>query len=328
MTRRTPAAPTASGGFALVMVLWAGVLLGIIAASFAFSMRTETQLTSNAVQLARARALADAGIQLGILSLIQPQSASVRWIADGRVYTSDLGGGRVRVRLLSENGKIDLNSAPEALIEGLLDSLTDAGGIDLPPEAARGISSAIIDWRDADSRRRFGGAEDGDYRAAGRRYGARDGAFLSVAELNQVLGMRADVYALLAPVMTVDSWMPQVDPATASRRVLLAVPGLDAHAVDAYLAERESTYASESAGEAAGEASARARLPLELLSAGARYLSRAKSRVYTVEAEGELADGARTRRRAVIRLTGDGNRPYIIVAWLDTVSDAEAIAAE
>lgn len=324
MMRRTHAR---TRGFALIIVLWAGVLLSIIAASFAFSMRTETQLTGNAVQLARARALADAGIQLGILSLLQQPAATVRWITDGRPYVSEFGGGTVRVRLLSENGKIDLNSAPEALILGLLASLVDDPAIDLSENEARDIANAIVDWRDADHRRRPGGAEDAQYRAAGRPYGARDGAFLAVGELNQVLGMRDDVYALLAPVVTVDSWMPQVDPATASRRVLLAVPGLGADAVDAYLVARDLAYASASAADAP-EGAERARLPLELLSGGARYLSRAKSRVYTVEAEGGLPEGARARRRAVVRLTGDGNRPYTIVAWLDTVPDSEAIASE
>ncbi|MDX1434390.1 MAG: type II secretion system protein GspK [Gammaproteobacteria bacterium] len=313
-------------GFALIIVLWAGVLLGIIATSFAFTMRTETQLTANTVQLARARALADAGIELGILSLIQPPRGTVRWLTDGRVYTSALAGGTVRVRLLSENGKIDLNSAPEGLIVGLLESLADVDALALSADEAHGIADAIIDWRDADSRRRPRGAEDADYRGAGRAYGARDGAFLSVAELNQVLGMRADVYAALAPVVTVDSWMPQIDPGTASRRALLAVPGLDAGSVDAFLAMREAAYAGAEQG--AAEERDETRLPLELLSAGARYLSRAKSRVYTVEAEGELADGARARRRAVGRLTGDGNRPYTIVAWLDTVPDAEALTPQ
>jgi general secretion pathway protein K len=308
-------------GFALVIVLWAGVLLSVIAASFAFSMRTETRLATNLVTGAKAQALAEAGIRRGILALLMPRSDDA-WISDGRGYTLPFGEGEMRVRILSENGKIDLNGAPEALIEGLLSSFSDIEGGPSAEEVSR-ITAAILDWRDADGRARPGGAEDSDYRALGKPHGARDGAFLSVAELNQVMGMRAEIYAQLVKYVTVHSWMPQVDPTTAPREVLLAVPGLDAGVVDRYLAAREALYAREEADE--GEAR---RLPLELLSAGARYLSRARARVYTVEAEGNLPDGARARRRAVIRLSGDAKKPYSIIAWFDSVPDSEAIGRE
>lgn len=311
----TGAGQTASRGFALVIVLWAGVLLSIIAASFAFSMRVETRLAGNLVERARAAALADAGIRRGILALLA-RPGEGRWIADGRVYTLPLGDGIMRIRLVSENGKIDLNGAPEALIRGLLGALVRDGTLD-DPGRADAVASAILDWRDPDQRVRPGGAEDRDYAASGRAFGSRDGAFLSTAELNQVLGVDARVYARLAPSITVYSWAPQVDPMTASRDVLLAVPGLESEEVDRFLEAREATYGVQSA---AGEAPPR--LPIELLSAGARYLSRADSRVYTVEAVGELPAGARAVRRAVIQLTGDARRPYTIMAWFDGDADA------
>lgn len=305
-------------GFALVIVLWAGVLLSIIAASFAFSMRTETRLATNQVMGARARAIADAGIQRGILALLAGR-AEDNWITDGREYRLPFGGGEMRVRILSENGKIDLNGAPEALLEGLLASMTDKAGGPAREEAAR-LTAAILDWRDADNRARPGGAEDGEYRALGRPYGARDGAFLSVAELNLVAGMRPEIYAQLVKYVTVHSWMPQVDPTTAPREVLLAVPGLDAGAVDQFLAAREALYAPQEVDQGGT-----VRLPLELLSAGARYLSRARARVYTVEAEGHLPDGGRARRRAVVRLSGNARKPYSIIAWFDSIPDSEAV---
>ncbi len=303
-------------GFALLIVLWAGVLLSVIAASFAFSMRTETRLAGNLVERAQAEAIADAGIRRGIVALLAGPSEP-RWLADGRRYELPLGDGSMQIRLLSENGKIDLNGAPEALIQGLLRTLAESGQLPDARQAER-IAAAILDWRDPDKRARPGGAEDRHYKASGRAFGSRDGAFLSVAELNQVLGVDAEAYARLAPWVTVYSWAPQVDPMTASRTVLLAVPGLDADLVDRFVAAREAFYASRSAG-----GSERSRLPVELLSPGARYLSRADSRVYTVEAVGKLPVGTRASRRAVIQLTGDTRKPFSIVAWFDSIPDSE-----
>ncbi len=303
-------------GFALVIVLWAGVLLSVIAASFAFSMRIETRLAGNLVERARAEAIADAGIRRGIVALLADPSGP-RWIADGRLYELPFADGSMQIRLLSENGKIDLNGAPEALIRGLLRSVAESGEI-ADAQRAQHIAGAILDWRDPDQRARPDGAEDRHYKASGRPFGSRDGAFLSVAELNQVLPVDDQAYARLAPWMTVYSWAPQVDPMTASRQVLLAVPGLDAGVVDPFIAAREASYADQSA-----DGGPRSRLPLELLSAGARYLSRADSRVYTVEAVGELSAGARASRRAVVQLTGDARKPYTVVAWFDSIPNFE-----
>lgn len=297
-------------GFALVIVLWACVLLSVIAASFAFSMRVESRLAGNLTERTQAGAIADAGIRRGIIALLAKDAGST-WVADGRANELPFGPAKLRIRLQSENGKVDLNGAPDALIEGLLASLVKTGDLSDAEQATR-IAAAILDWRDADHRVRSGGAEDGDYRAAKRPVGARDGAFLSVSELNQVLGVDSAVYARLAPYVTVYSWAPQVDPMTAPRGVLLAVPGLDSDRVDEFLTAREALT-----GDAAP------RLPVELLSAGARYLSRAASSVYTVDSEAEMPGGARVGRRAVIQLTQDARRPYLIVAWFDSIPTAE-----
>ena len=318
MKLRTQYAP--ARGFALVIVLWAGVLLSIIAASFAFGMRVETRLAVNLMDRAKAQAVADAGIYRGVLALLVKNSGS-GWVADGRSYELPFGDGKMRIRLQSEAGKVDLNGAPDALIEGLVTSLVESGDLSDSDEAAR-IAAAILDWRDADHNARPSGAEDADYRASGRPVGARDGAFLSVDELNQVLGVNPATYARLAPLVTVYSWAPQVDPMTAPRSVLLAVPGLDTDRVDKFLLAREALTAAEPQ-----DGDEVVRLPMELLSPGARYLSRSVSSVYTIDAEAELPEGAQAGRRAVIQLTQDARRPYVIVAWFDSIPGAETESA-
>ena len=97
--------------------------------------------------------------------------------------------------------------------------------------------------------------------------------------------------------------------------MLVGVPGLEVDSVDRFLAARDAWYATDATADGT-------RLPIELLSPGARYLSRAGSRVYTVEATGELPGGTRASRRAVVQLTGDARKPYTIVAWFDSISES------
>lgn len=283
-------------GFALIIVLWSTALLAVIAGSFAFGMRLETSLTNNLLARAQGEALADAGIQRGILALLEPENER-QWKTDGRVYEVPFGGGMLRVSIRAENGKIDLNRAPDALIQGLFKALGEDAD-------ASKLSDAVLDWRDRDRERRTYGAEDNDYAGAGRAYGARDGAFLSVGELSQVLGMDADMVRYLSDYVTVYSGRPRLDPATASREALLAIPDIDEALVDQFLEERERR-AQEGLPAP----------PLDQLASGRRYLATTRATVYTVEAEGQTTDGVVVNRKAVVRVSRSRRRPYLILAW-------------
>jgi general secretion pathway protein K len=311
--------PVKHSGFALVVVLWATALLSVIATSFALNMREETRLAENLVARARAEAVADAGIRRGILALLA-EVPGPRRESDGLLYELPFAGGSMRIRMVSENGKIDLNGAPQGLIHGLLETLVGNGAIADAGQAAR-VADAILDWRDSDHWVRTRGAEDQTYTAKNAPLGARDGPFLSVAELNLVHGVGGDVYAQLAPWVTVYSGSAQVDPITAPRTVLQAIPGLDAGHVDDFIAARNAWRAGQSALPGGSP-----RLSLEMLSSGARYLSQADAGVYTVDAVSVLPDGTRASRRAVIRLTGEKRRPYTIIVWFDAIPDAETDA--
>lgn len=315
MTMPRRSAP--NGGFALIIVLWAGVLLCIIGASFALGMGGETRLAADLVVRAKAEAIADAGIRRGILALLADPSGP-RQESDRRLYELPFGDGSMRIRMTSEEGKIDLNGAPDALIQGLLQALYLIGELSSQEQAAR-IADAILDWRDPDQWVRTHGAEDRTYAANGIGLGARDGPFLSVAELNLVLGVDAAIFARLAPWVTVHSRASQVDPVTAPRIVLLAIPGLEPEAVDRYIAARNAWRADQGAN---GEG--RGRLPVDLLWPGADYLSTSDARLYTIDAVGVLPGGTRASRRAVIQLTGRARRPFTIIAWFDAIPDSDS----
>lgn len=284
-------------GVALLIVLWLLVLLAGLAAGIAATARTETHLARNLMTEARARHLAQAGIHHAITTLFDRRRKASLPPDGSAVATVEIGGAEVRYWIRDECGKIDLNTARGGLILGLL--LANQ----VPETQATSIAQAILDWRDPDSRRRPRGAEDRDYAAAGRAYGARDGLFESIDELQQVLGMTTVLYRRLAADVTVDCLNAGVEPLAASPTVLAAIPNLDPLAVAAFLRARRSAAAGDVTGEP------------PTLAASGRYVEGSEGQVFGIIATAESDDGARVRWQAVAWLTGDPARPYAIRRW-------------
>ena len=215
-------------------MLWLTVLITVIASSFAYSMRGEALAARNTMSLAQTRAVADGAVERMAFELSRPRNLPDVWTADGQPHAWNDGDIAVTAAAFDESARIDLNTAPEALLKGLLQN---AGGLD--PETAQHALEAILDWRDADELRRPNGAEAADYRAAGSKQVPTNAPFESVGELRRVLGITAPVMAQLAATLTVYSRQRGINPATASRDVLLAVPGVTPEQVDTYIAARD-----------------------------------------------------------------------------------------
>lgn len=285
-------------GVALVLVLWAITLLAVIAGNFAFSMRNEAQIARNLTSTAQARAIADAGVQRAWLELTKPPSDPQRWQANGVAHDVTFANASVRVVLADESGKIDLNAAPDSLLKGLFVS---AG---LSEEASISLLDAVLDWRDPDKFRRLRGAEEDDYRAAGKSYVPSNAPFETVDELQRVLGMGPELYRKLAPALTVYSKQPGINTAVASRAVLLAIPGVNPVSVDQYLAQRQSMLASDQKAQAFAGAG--------VFAAGSIGLP-----TFAVRSEARLPDGTVFVRMAIARLTQDPRQPVAVLDWAD-----------
>ncbi len=195
-------------GLALVTVLWVLVLLSLMAASFARTTRTEVNLARNLIDNAQAEALAEAGVYLAILALLDPDPAR-RPRADGTPWKVTFAGAEIAVSVQDEGGKIDLNQAPDELLRGLLLAAewNDADGeaVGLDDREADALVDAIRDFADADDLTRLNGAEDRAYADAGIPWGAKDAPFAAVEELQQVMGMTGALYRQVAPFLTVYS---------------------------------------------------------------------------------------------------------------------------
>jgi len=167
------------------------------------------------------------------------------------------------------------------------------------------LVDAIADWRDRDDLRRPNGAEEPEYRAAGLKYGPSNARFETVTELARVLGVTTALYARVAGSLTVHARQGGINPATASRDVLLALPYATPDAVDAYLTQRSAATAT--------------RLPVPPFPPAAG-LAVAANPTWRIRARADAPDGVTFVREAVLRPSGDPRRPLIALAWLDETS--------
>lgn len=266
-------------GAALLLVMWLILLLSGLVAGYAMAARIESLQGNGLARSLVAREAARAGIEIAVSRLVQADPA-LRWHADGRSNVFSFDGAVIEVDVRDETGKIDLNAAAPDLLAGLFRGLGE------PQGAATRLAGAIMDWRDEDTLTQpAGGAEDADYAAAGLAWGAKDAPFETVAEVEQVLGMRPGLYAAAAPYLTVYSGSA-VPEANFADEVVLAAMG----------AERPP------------------RLPDAAPSSG--------SGTYSIRSRARLPDGRSAQSSVILRAGGNGLRgsTYTPLRWHDGIA--------
>lgn len=286
-----------------MLALWITVLLTVLASGFAFSMRSEALATRNAVSLARARALADGAVERTAFELSRPQVANA-WAPDGQPHRWNDADAVIVASAVDEAARIDMNSAPDALVKSLLMTV---GGLD--DATAGALVDAIDDWRDPDDLRRPNGAEAPEYKAANLKYGPANAPFETIDEVSRVLGMTAPVFRRIAPLITVYSHQPGINSATAGRAVLLALPNATPEAVDAFIEQRTQALAGH--------------LPVPAFPPAQAFAS-GRIPVWRIRAQATLPDGVTFVREAVLRPSPDAMRPLIALAWLEPSRSAAA----
>jgi len=282
-------------GVALVIVLWAVMLLAVIAGNFVFAIRTETLMARNAVSAAQAEAIANGAVHRALYETFKPATDAGVWKADGRERQWEENGVKIRVVMMDEFGKIDINTSSDELLKGLLLSI----GADAEKSAQ--LLDAILDWRDVDSMPRPNGAESDAYRTAGLQHEPANAPFEAVEQLQQVLGMSPDIYSRIAPLISTHSRQPGIDTLVAPRGVLMAIPGADPAQVDAYIEQRKQSLAD-------------GQIPPPF-PAGAAFTSAAVNSVINVRAEARMPDGVIFVREAVARQSAEAKHPVAFLSW-------------
>ena len=279
----------------MILVISVLALLALLGAEVAADSHSAAVVSRNRLDLAQLQAGADAGVTLAVMGLLDPV-VSARWQADGRVYDRRYAGQRLAVTITDEGGKIDLNAAPKELIAGLLNEF----GVARNRQAL--ITQAILDRRT-----QFVPAVPTASSNTGRIFGQAHVvnlaklAFADVSELRSLPGMTRALYARLGPEVTVYSQNPTINPMTASRRTLLAIPGAGPGAADSVIASRSGGFAQ---------------LDAEELSRIALYARPDTLHVVTITARAGLPEGASFTRRAVVSVSPDlPLEPVRILRW-------------
>ena len=202
-------------GFALIIVLTALALLSLLVGAVAIGGRGAARLAANLRGAAAAEAAADGAVAQAAFHLLAAGPA--HWPADGAWRRVTVAGLPVALRVTSEAGKVNPNSAAPALLAALLQAVGEGAG------QAQAIAAAITAWHTPDA------AGAAPYVAAGRDYGPPGAKLQSLDELRFVLGMTPGLLARLRPHLSLARDRPPdasvADPVVARALASLAPPG-------------------------------------------------------------------------------------------------------
>ncbi|MEQ1887639.1 MAG: hypothetical protein ABL951_00500 [Alphaproteobacteria bacterium] len=124
-------------GMAMMIALWAIILMGAFVGGMLTIRGGDAALTANRIDAARARHLAEAGVQRAIAALADP--AAREKIPMGQPFSIQLNDeATISVQVKDSCGAIDLNWAPLALLRAYAET---AG---MKPAAAERFASAIV----------------------------------------------------------------------------------------------------------------------------------------------------------------------------------------
>ncbi len=187
-----PPTPRHQRGFALLVVLWALVLISLLVLRLTAAGSGEARLGANLRTSAVAEADADGAFAEACARLM----AKGGWSLAGGHHELPVAEGRASVTVTNEAGKIDINNASAVLVASLLEGFGESS------EAASSLAQSIVAWHTS-----MGPAQSGPawaaYRRAGLAYGPPGEPFQSVDELALVQGMTPALLDRLRPHVTV-----------------------------------------------------------------------------------------------------------------------------
>jgi general secretion pathway protein K len=282
-------------GVALVMVLWILLLITISTGAYTLMARMD-QLEAHTIMWGtRARMGAEAGLNMAVLSLRDPDELT-RWTPDGRPYVLQYLDMQLEIMVTDERGKLNINSADETVLQQLFSS----NGLE--DEDAVYLAAAVLDWIDPDDIERANGAEESIYLSNGYGVGPGNRSFVMVEEILQVLGMSWELYREIEPGLSVFSEQPLPDPAFAPVEALMALPDMTEEEARNFIEERHSEDADSGVGLA--------------LPNGQVAMARGRGLTYSIQAKATLPNGIWDQIEATIQLGGstDG-RPFRILRW-------------
>ena len=218
-------------GFVLVVVLWLIAVLTIFATTFSLSTRGGIRLVKTEINSVMERAYLDAGVELAAFNS-SVENPSNRWRADGRVYQKSIGKTVLRIRLYDQSGRIDINKSDPSILLGLLQQFVH------DPNDARRIIEQITSRRQQNFEGKTGAPAAKLHKTRSPSANNAVLKYMDVSQLQYERGMTREIYQNILPFVTVHSKDGRINPLTAPRRVLMAIPTMSQFHVDSVLTAR------------------------------------------------------------------------------------------
>ena len=199
-----------SDGIALIMVMCAIVVLSILAAAFAYSIKVETRLAQNADSEEQLLWLGTSGVQRAcwILSQHPPgepyDSLNQKWaggsgsLAESNSVLSSVsldnypvGDGTVSIKIIDLERKVNINSAVNSANSPLIQQALILMGVDA--SEINVVSDSIKDWIRTDGPQPAGAKSD-YYQGLAVPYYAKEAPIDDLSELLLVKGVTPEMY--------------------------------------------------------------------------------------------------------------------------------------
>ena len=187
------------------------MVLTILAAGFAYSMKVETKLARNANSEAELEWLGRSGVEYArwVLansmlnpmepydSLEQPWATGSGWLGPTNAPIAEvqqnvhLGNGTFNWEIIDLERKFNINS-PEPVLQQVLPQALTLMGVDAGE--ATPIVNSILDWIDLDDQTHVEGAEKDYYQNLTPPYSAKNGPIDDISELLLIKGITPEIY--------------------------------------------------------------------------------------------------------------------------------------
>lgn len=286
---KAPRAKTRRAGFALLAVIWGTGLISMLVVAFMTSGRLRLQTAFNIASATEASHVAESAINLATLALLSRRDALMpgETVYDGAPKFCVLDRAAVALAIEDETGKIDLNASQPELLQAAL------VGLGLADTKAREVAAAIVAYRTA--------SVDGLGQISltpppgDKPIGPKQGLFETVMELDQVSGVDAALFRMLAPLATVHSRSAGVDARSSPPALFAALSGLPAEEARALVAAPYPNNLKRTDP----------RFP-------ANFNQPGDQTAFLIHAEARLASGQTIARDAILDLRPPSGKPFAI----------------
>jgi general secretion pathway protein K len=276
-------------GVVLMTVLWSIALLSALAMAAAVTFRGFAGVMTVERDRVQADALLSAGIETAAGIIDNLGDAPLLDVETKIALTT----GSARLRLNDEGGRIDIGKAPVAVLSALLQS------VGAPEAAASDVAQRIVERRRPRNAARIDPSPRSSNAAA--KPPTISQPFSDVRQLLLIPGMAPEWMGAIEPLTTVFGG-ETINPLTAPRGVIAALPGVNKDQVEAFLRARRN-------------------LPVDVdrltrtIGAAQQYLAVKPPRVASVELMAELVDGYAVAARSVIVVLPQDSQPYRVLVW-------------